>query len=71
MKIIAMLLVAFGVIVLVLGGIGYKREKTVFDLGGVKATATEDHTIPLQPIVGVVAILGGMGLLVAQRRKAA
>ena len=70
MKPIALILIIFGIVGLIYGGIGYNREKTVLDIGGIKATATEHESIPIAPIVGVLAILGGAALLVADRRKA-
>ena len=69
MKPIALVLIILGVVGLIYGGIGYDREKTVLDIGGIKATATEHKSIPIAPIVGVLAILGGAALLVADRRK--
>ncbi|MDZ4805277.1 MAG: DUF3185 domain-containing protein [Candidatus Eisenbacteria bacterium] len=70
MKPVALLLVILGVVGLIYGGIGYNREKTVLDIGGIKATATEHKTLPIAPIVGVIAIIGGVALLVADKRKA-
>jgi len=70
MKPIALILIIFGIVGLIYGGIGYNREKTVLDIGGIKATATEHESIPIAPIVGVLAIIGGAALLVADRRKA-
>lgn len=70
MKPLAILLIALGVIGLIYGGIGYNRQKTILDVGPIKATATEHKTIPIAPIVGVLAILGGVALLVTDRRRA-
>jgi len=70
MRAIALLLVVVGVVGLVFGGIGYSRQKTVFDFGGVRATATEHRTLPIAPILGIVALVGGVALLVAEKRKA-
>ena len=69
MKPTALILVVLGVVGLIYGGIGYNREKTVLDIGPIKATATEHKTIPIAPIVGVLAIVGGVGLLVVDKRK--
>lgn len=69
MKILGFVLVVFGVIALVYGGISYSRERTVVDLGPIKATATEQRNIPFSPIVGGIAILGGALLLFLPRRR--
>lgn len=69
MKLIGFVLVVVGVLALVYGGISYNRERTVLDVGPFKATATEQKNIPLSPIVGGIALVGGLILLVAQRKR--
>ncbi len=69
MKPIAFVLVVLGIVALIYGGIGYNRQKTVFEIGDIKATATEHKTIPIAPIVGVIAIVGGIALLVVDKRR--
>lgn len=71
MKLIGFVLVIFGVLALVYGGISYNRERTVLDVGPFKATATEQKNIPLSPIVGGVALLGGIVLLTLPRKRLA
>ena len=39
------------------------------DIGPIHATREEHHTIPLPPIIGVVALVGGVIVLVAGQRK--
>ena len=71
MKLSGLVLVSLGIIALVYGGFSYNRERTVLEVGSIKATATEHHTIPLSPIAGVAAIVGGLVLLVIPRRSLA
>ena len=71
MKVIGFVLVVLGVLALVYGGISYNRERTVLDVGPFKATATEQKNIPLSPIVGGIALLGGVLLLVVPRKRSA
>ena len=67
--IVGILLVAIGVIGLAYGGISYTKEKTVVDLGPIKATADSRETIPVPPILGGLALVGGIVLLVAGGKK--
>ena len=69
MKILGFILVVFGVLALVYGGISYNRERNVIDVGSFKATATEQKNVPLSPIVGGIALLGGVLLLVVPRKR--
>ena len=65
------LLIALGVAALVYGGITYTSRETVIDIGPVKATANRERTFPLPPAAGIVAVAGGIALLVAGMRKPA
>jgi hypothetical protein len=67
--IIAVILIAIGVVAFAYQGITYTtREK--HDIGPFEVTTNETKHIPLPPIVGAVALVGGIVLLVADRRKA-
>ena len=66
-----------GIVLIVLGlgalayqGITYKSRDTIVDIGPIHATAERNKTIPLPPIVGIVAVGAGVALLVAGRRGA-
>jgi hypothetical protein len=69
MRIIGVALVTLGIVALIYGGIGYNRQTTILDVGGIKATTTEHKTIPIAPVVGVIALIGGIALLVAPRTR--
>jgi hypothetical protein len=65
MKLVGILLIVAGVVALALGGFSYtKREKAV-DLGPLEVTTEHRKTIPLSPIVGLVAVGAGVVLVVA------
>lgn len=65
------LLVVLGMAALLFGGIGYPRQKTILDIGGIKAVATEHRTFPVAPIAGAVLLLGGVALLALPNRRPA
>jgi len=71
MKTLGFLLVVSGLLALIYGGVSYSRQRTVIDVGAFKATATEQKHVPLSPIVGGIALLGGVLLLVMPRKQAA
>lgn len=64
------LLIVLGVVALAYQGITYKTDEEAIDLSPLKITAEQSHTIPLPPILGVVALVGGILLLVVGGRKA-
>jgi len=66
--IFAVLLIALGIVAFAYQGITYKtREKTV-DLGALQVTTEKTKNIPLPPIVGAIALVGGIALLVGSTR---
>ena len=71
MKIAAIELIVIGVIALAYGGISYTREKKVFDIGPIEATATTKKSVPLSPLVGGLAVVSGIALVFAGSRRQA
>jgi uncharacterized membrane protein len=67
--VIGILLIVLGVISLAYQGITYKSREKVIDLGPFKASVEKDKTIPLPPILGGLALAGGVVLLIAGTRK--
>jgi hypothetical protein len=71
MALVGVLLLVLGLGALVYQGITYTSRETVIDIGPVHATADREKTLPLPPVVGIVAVAGGVVLLVAGMRKSA
>lgn len=69
--ILGIILVVLGIISFAYQGIHYTTNKKVVDLGPVHATREEHHTIPLPPIFGGLALVGGVVLVIAGARSAA
>jgi hypothetical protein len=67
---IGIILVVLGVVSLAYQGITYTTHKKVLDIGPLQATTEQHKTIPLPPILGGVALVGGVVLLLAGRRTA-
>ena len=63
------LLVVLGVISLAYGGVSYTRRKEVFKAGPINATKKTRESVPLPPILGVVALAGGVILIAAGARR--
>jgi uncharacterized membrane protein YidH (DUF202 family) len=70
-KLVGIVLVVLGLLALVYGGINYTSRETVIDIGPLHATADREKTLPLSPLLGVVAVAGGIVLLMAGARKSA
>jgi hypothetical protein len=61
-------LVVLGLLALAYQGITYTSRETVLDIGPPHATAERQKSFPLPPVVGIVAVVGGIALLIAGSR---
>lgn len=66
---IGSVLIVIGLIGLIWGGVSYTRREKVIDMGPLQATAERRETIPVGPVVGGIALVGGIVLLVAGRKR--
>ena len=64
-------LLVIGIISLAYQGITYTTHKKAIDIGPVEVTKTENHMIPLPPVIGGVSLVGGVVLLAMGARKVA
>jgi membrane-bound ClpP family serine protease len=67
--IIAIILIVLGIAALAYQGITYTTSERVVDLGPIHVTAEKTRTLPLPPILGAIALVGGIVLLVVGSRK--
>jgi len=67
-SLLGLALIAIGVLALVYQGISYTTHKKVVDIGPIEATREEHKTIPVPPIVGVIALAGGIFVLARDRK---
>ena len=68
-SIAGIVLIVLGLVALAYQGITYTSRETVIDLGPVQATAERKKTVPLPPVLGIAAVVGGVALLVVGMRK--
>jgi hypothetical protein len=62
-------LIILGVIALAYQGFSYTVPKKEADIGPLHVTKEERHTVPLPPILGALALIGGIAVLVTDRRE--
>jgi hypothetical protein len=69
MKIVGIVLIVVGVLALAYGGFSYTKREKIVDIGPIEATAETKETVPLPPVLGGLALAGGIVLLIAGSRK--
>jgi hypothetical protein len=63
------LLIVLGLTALVYRGVTYTSRETVIDIGPITATAERQKTLPIPPLLGILAVAGGVALMVAGARE--
>jgi uncharacterized membrane protein len=63
------ILIILGVVALAYQGITYTTHKKVLDIGPIQATKEEHKTIPLPPVLGGIALVGGIVLMLGAGKR--
>ena len=66
---LGIILIVIGIVALAYQGITYTTREKVVDIGPIQVTADKTKTLPLPPIVGAAALVGGIVLLVMGSKK--
>jgi hypothetical protein len=56
-------LIVVGIVALVWGGVFWTDTETILDAGPLEVTADEREGIALPPVLGIIALIGGVALL--------
>ena len=66
---VGIVLVIVGIFALAYQGFTYTKREKVVDLGPIHATKDIEKTVPLPPIVGGLALIGGIVLIAVGSRN--
>lgn len=68
-KSIGILLIAIGILMIAYTGFSYVTTEKVVDLGPIEINKEKNHFVQWPPIVGVVLLVGGVAVIVLDKRK--
>ena len=68
-KTLGLILIVLGLFGLAWGGFTYTTREKIVDIGPIHASREKTHNVPLPPIAGALALIGGIVLLVARRKE--
>lgn len=68
--IIGILLIILGIAGLAMGGFSFTHKEKVLDLGPIEASADKKESVPIPPLLGALAIVGGVVLVTTSARRA-
>jgi hypothetical protein len=66
---LGILLVVFGALALAYQGFNYTRQEKVLDVGPIHATAERHERVSIPPLLGGLALVGGVALLVLGAKR--
>ena len=67
--ILGAVLIVLGVGALFFGHFSFSETKPVLKAGPLEINSTENHTVWIPTVAGIVVVLAGLGLVVAGRRS--
>ena len=68
-QLLGVVLIVLGVVAFAYQGVTYTTRETAIDIGPIEVTTERTRRLPLPPIVGAVAVVGGIVLLVAGKKR--
>ena len=70
-RIVGLVLVVIGIVALVWGGVFWTDRDTVLDAGPLEVQTEEQEGVALPPVLGILALVGGIVLLAVPSRRRA
>ena len=69
--IVGIILILLGVVSLATNGFTFKSREKVLDIGPIEATTEKDKRVNLPPVLGIVALAGGIVMVIAGGKRQA
>lgn len=65
MRILGIILIVVGILTLALPYVTFTKKEKVIDIGPIEAVAEKQENIPVSPIIGIVVLVAGAGIVIA------
>ncbi len=69
MKTLGFMLAVIGLVMVIYTGFNYVTTERVVDLGPIQINAEKNHPVQWSPVIGAVLLVGGIVLLVMDRKN--
>jgi hypothetical protein len=66
--IVAIVLIVLGIVAFTYQGFTYTTQSKGVDIGSLHLATEHEHHIPVPPVLGAIALIGGILLLVVDKR---
>ena len=67
-RVVGLILVVIGIVTLLWGGVFWTDRDTLINAGPIEVTTEEREGLQVPRVVGIIALIGGVVLLVARKR---
>ena len=67
--VVGIVLIIFGIVGFALGSVSFTHQKKDVDLGPIQVSHEEKKTFPISPILSVISLIAGVGLVVVGVRS--
>jgi hypothetical protein len=67
--VVGIILIILGIAGLVMGGVSFTHEKKDVDMGPLQISHQQTKNVPIPPILGAIALIGGIALVVVGAKK--
>jgi uncharacterized membrane protein YidH (DUF202 family) len=67
--VVGILLIILGIVGFAVGGVSFTHQKKDVDLGPVQVSHSKTETMPISPILSVISLVAGVGLVVVGARS--
>lgn len=71
MRILGITLIVVGILALALPYVTFTKKEKVLDIGPIEAVAEKQERVPVAPIVGIVILVAGAGIVIASATRKA
>lgn len=65
MRILGIILIVVGLLAIALPYVTFTKQEKVLDIGPIEAVKEEKQRVPVSPIVGIVVLVAGTGIVIA------
>lgn len=69
MKTLGIIIIALGILMMIYTGFTYVTTENVVDLGPIQINKEERHPLNWSPIIGALLLIGGIVLIVINKKK--
>ena len=71
MRFVGIILICIGLLTLALPYVTFTKHEKVLDIGPLEAVAEKKERIPISPVIGVVLLVAGTGIVIVSMKSGA